>query len=436
MAADGHATAADELGVPRSSSFAWGLTDQALSSATTLLFTLIAARSLGPSGLGTVTLGFAAYLSVLGVHRALVIDPLLTRLEPQARTPRDALRGAISITAFGALFLALFGVVLGLAMSGSLALGILAFAPWLAPALVQQLIRAWLYREGKGRIATLSSGAWLLAMLAAAGAGLHSDEKQMVAAWGIGACAALAVAAVKTVGAGLSGPRAAVAWFLAEALGLGIWRSASGIIYSVAIYARVAVMSSILGPSAIGGYRAIETAFAPTSLIGPALGNPGLPMMRKLVERRSHHSWALTLKISFLSAALAVAYIVPVVLGRNLVIRIFGSGFKGYESLILPIAVGAIVGALGTGFSLLLIAARKMREMALIVLLNAGLTLGLALPLAAYSGLEAAAWGVTIAAVPPLLVIVVVARRIVRGWAEPALRLGTVASASGGQSGG
>ena len=59
MAADVPAPAREELGVPRSSSFAWGLTDQALSSATTLLFTLIAARSLGPSGLGTVTLGFA-----------------------------------------------------------------------------------------------------------------------------------------------------------------------------------------------------------------------------------------------------------------------------------------------------------------------------------------------------------------------------------------
>jgi uncharacterized membrane protein (UPF0136 family) len=82
-----------------------------------------------------------------------------------------------------------------------------------------------------------------------------------------------------------------------------------------------------------------------------------------------------------------------------------------------------------------MIAARKMREVALIVLLNASLTLGLALPLAAYSGLEAAAWGVTIAAVPPLLAIVVVARRVVRGWAEPALRLGAVAPASGGHSG-
>ncbi len=436
MAADVPAPAREELGVPRSSSFAWGLTDQALSSATTLLFTLIAARSLGPSGLGTVTLGFAAYLSVLGVHRALVIDPLLTRLESPTRTPREALRAAITITACGSLILAALGAALGLATSGSLALGILAFAPWLAPALVQQLIRAWLYREGRGRIATISSGAWLLAMLAAAAAGLHSDEKQMVAAWGIGGCAALAVAAANTIGAGLSAPRPAMAWFMTEALGLGIWRSASGIIYSVAIYARVAVMSSILGPAAVGGYRAIETAFAPTSLIGPALGNPGLPMMRTLVERRSHNSWALALKISLLSAALAIAYIVPVVFGRNLVIRIFGTGFKGYESLILPIAIGAIVGALGTGFSLLLIAARKMRETALIILLNAGLTLGLALPLAAYSGLEAAAWGVTIAAVPPLLVIVVVARRIVRGWAEPALRLGTIASASSGHSGG
>ena len=203
-----------------------------------------------------MTLGFAAYLSVLGVHRSLVIDPLLTRLESPTRTPREALRGAISITASGGLLTSRCSAPRSaLAASGSLALGILAFAPWIAPALVQALIRAWLYREGRGRIATISSGAWLLAMLAAAGAGLHSDEKQMVAAWGIGACAALAVVAANTVGVGLTAPRPPVEWFLGEALGVGIWRSASGIIFSVAIYVRVA--RDVVDPRA-GGRRRLS----------------------------------------------------------------------------------------------------------------------------------------------------------------------------------
>jgi O-antigen/teichoic acid export membrane protein len=381
-----------------------------------------------------VTLGFAAFLSALGVHRALLIDPLLTRVESATRSPADALRSALSTTVAGSVVLALLGVALGLAASGSLTRGILAFAPWITPALAHALLRAWLYRGGRGRIATIASGVWLLTMLAAAAAGLRSNEKEIAAAWGLGACSALAVAAANTDGFGFAAPRAARTWFLGEALGVGIWRSASGVIFSIVIYARVALMSSILGPAAVGGYRAIETAFAPTSLIGPALGNPGLPMMRKLVEQRSAHLWSMALKISMLSTGLAVAYIVPVVFGRNLVILAFGTGFKGYESLILPIAVGAIIGALGTGFSILLLAVRKMRETALIVLLNAALSLGFALPLAAFFGLEAAAWGIAVAGVPPLIIIVVIARRIVRTSMNSAVRRGAVASVSTGQS--
>ena len=330
--------------------------------------------------------------------------------------------------------LAVLGATLGLTASGSLTLGILAFAPWITPALAHALLRAWLYREGRGRIATIASAAWLVTTVTAAGAGLHSTEQEMVAAWGLGACVALAVAAVGTTGVGFAHPRAAATWFMQEALALGIWRSASGIIFSVATYARVALMSSILGPAAVGGYRAIETAFAPTSLIGPALANPGLPMMRKLVERRSAHAWALALKISLLSTGLAVAYIVPVVFGRNVVIVAFGKQFESYQSLILPIALGAIVGSAATGFSILLLAARKMRETALVILLNAALTLGLSITLAALFGLDPAAWGITLAAVPPLVVIVVIGRRVVRTSTDPIIRLGAVAPVGDGHA--
>ena len=96
-----------------------------------------------------------------------------------------------------------------------------------------------------------------------------------------------------------------------------MWPAVSGIAFSVATYVRVAVMSSLLGPAAVGGYRAIETAFAPTSLVGPALVNPGLPMMRERFERRRVAAWSLARKISMLSTLLVVAYIVPVTLGRT-----------------------------------------------------------------------------------------------------------------------
>jgi O-antigen/teichoic acid export membrane protein len=366
-----------------------------------------------------VTLGYAAFLIALGVHRSLLVDPLLTRIATATRSTGEALRAAVSVTVLGGALVSALALAVGFAATGAAARGMLVFSPWFAPALTHALLRAWLYRNGRGTIATISSAVWLITMLAAVGAGLQSSDWQITAAWGLGACAALLAAGAGTAGLGLSAPRGAATWFLQEALRVGFWRTASGIVFSAATYVRVAGMSSILGPSAVGGYRAIETVFAPTSLIGPALGNPGIPAMRDAVERRSAASWALALKISLLSTGLVLAFVVPVTLARDLVFDLFGPGFSEYEFLILPIAVGALVGGMGTGFSILLLAARRMDELALLVFVNSVLTLAFALPLAALFGLEAAAWGIVLAAVPPFVMVVVIARRVAQGFRGP-----------------
>jgi O-antigen/teichoic acid export membrane protein len=394
--------------------FAWGLVDQGLSSVTTFSLSLLTARELGPVGLGTLTLGYAAFLSVLGVQRALITDPLITRLESAKRTPQEALRSALAVTLCGSFLLLALGLGLRSLSSGSLAQGVAIFAPWFAPALAQALMRQWLYREGKGRIAALSMGSWLATMLVAIAAGLHHSDWQFAAAWGLGACVAFALAAAKVHGVGLAAPRAAGAWFTNEALGIGIWRTFSGVVFSFALYLRVALMSAILGSAAVGGYRAIETAFAPTTLIGPALANPGVPVLRRVVDKEPASLWPLALRISGVGTALVLAYILPVAAGRGLVMDAFGPEFRHYQSLILPVAVGAIVGSLGTGFSVLLLAARRMTATAVIVLVQSVLTVGVTAPLALTGGLDGAAWGIAIAAIPPFLLIAVVARRIVR----------------------
>ena len=114
-------------------------------------------------------------------------------------------------------------------------------------------------------------------------------------------------------------------------------------------------MSAILGPAAVGGYRSVESIFAPTSLFGPALANPGTPMMRVAVERGGAPAWTLALKISALSTGLVLAYIVPITLARDLVLHLFGPSFREYENLIVPISVGALLGGMSTGFTILLL---------------------------------------------------------------------------------
>ena len=60
-----------------SRTFAWGFVAQSLSSATSLSLTLMSGRLLGPGGLGVIFIGFSSYLVVLGLLRALVVDPMI-----------------------------------------------------------------------------------------------------------------------------------------------------------------------------------------------------------------------------------------------------------------------------------------------------------------------------------------------------------------------
>lgn len=395
-------------------SIVWSLIDQGFSSGTTFTLTVLAARNLGPSGLGLVTLGYAAFLIALGLERALIVTPLLTRESASERSAGEALRAAISATAAAGLVCALVALVIGLSAEGAWARGLLVFAPWIVPALAHGLLRSWLYRVARSAVAAASSAVWLATMLVAAGAGLRATDMEIVAAWGIGACAAAALAASLSRGAGFARPRAAVRWLADEAVHVGGWLAGSSILFNVFAYARIGGTSAILGPGAIGGYRAVEAAFAPISLTAEALTYSGLPALRDAVERHRSTAWKLAMKLSVLNLALVGSYIVVVGASKDLVFAVFGQGFGDYKSLVAPIAVGQLIASIGTGFSILLVAARMMREVACMVLVQGSLLLGIGLTLAAASGLEAAAWGMALAGIPSLLLLVLLARRGVR----------------------
>jgi O-antigen/teichoic acid export membrane protein len=252
-------------------------------------------------------------------------------------------------------------------------------------------------------------------MLVAAALGLRSTDIEITAAWGLGACAAAAFAASTSSGVGFARPRAAIYWLADEAAQVGGWLAGSSIVFNILAYARIGGMSAILGPSAIGGYRAVETAFAPISLTAEALTYSGLPALRDAVEHHRRAAWRLAVKLSILNLALVGTYVVVAVAFQDLLFDLFGEGFQQYEFLVAPIAVGQLVASFGTGFSILLLAGRMMREVASVVLVQGSLALALGLTLAAASGLEAAAWGMAVATVPSLLLVVVLARRSVRG---------------------
>ncbi len=143
----------------------WGLVDQVFSSATNLGLVVFAAHRLGAQGLGTVVIGFSVYLVTLSFQRALISVPLValsTRSDSQDR--RVPTRAALTVVLVLGSVVSGALVAFGQIAPGTAGFSVALFAPWLLPALVQDLWRSILFRDDRGSAATLNDGVWFAVM--------------------------------------------------------------------------------------------------------------------------------------------------------------------------------------------------------------------------------------------------------------------------------
>jgi O-antigen/teichoic acid export membrane protein len=415
--------------------FGWGLVDQALSSATTLLLTVAGARAVGPDGLGVVVVGWTAYLAVLGLQRALVTRTLVAvsstaAIDVGLASARRALTlslalGAASATVFAGL---------GASLSGAVAEGLLCFAPWVGPALVQDFWRSLLFRDGRAAAAASNEVAWfVITAVAFVPALLIGSKAAVAAAWGAGACAGVLLGFVQTH----LGPAAlgsAWEWWRREAWELSRWLGSETVLYWVVATATTIALTNVLGPSAIGGLRAAQSIFAPLSLLGPAIALPGLPAVARAVARSPGEGLRLATMLSAAAAALTGLYVaVAVSAGGWLMPLVFGNSFRQYRHLALPIGTWQLAGATASGFALLLTARRQGAALLLVRVVESVSIFVLATTAAARFGLRGAAWGYAVGAAGGLAVLLF---STVRGRADAAPSVGAVpAVPSSGRTG-
>lgn len=379
--------------------FSWGIADQAMSSATNFGLTLVAGRVLGPRGLGVVFLGFAIYLLCLALHRALIFDPLVVAsasLPPDMKRERTA--HGLTLTLIGSVTATAVMLVVGMSVDGPLARGTLLFAPWIVPAMLQDLWRVVLFRDDRGGKAAFNDLVWIVGMGAslpfAVGAG---SDLAVVSCWGAGSLLAALVGFFQTR-VRLRQGMAALKWWAAEAWPWGRWLATASIVSIASFQLVVFLLAGILGAAAIGGFRAVQTLFAPMTLLGPAASLPGLPRVAVAVRQSATRARRLALRMSAAVATLALLYVLAVLLGGGALLEIvFGASFVGYEELIVPMSIGQLVLASALGFSLLLKASR--RSDSLLVTRGIAAVGGLALAplLASRFGLQGAVWGLVIA---------------------------------------
>ena len=380
--------------------FAWGLVAQAFSSATNFGLTLLAGRLLGPSGLGTVVIGFGALQLVAALIRALVTQPIIAYGAPLSRQPRRQLiEAGLSIVACSGILMTLAVGALGIALGGSVGRAFVIFTPWIAVALLQEYWKAALFQEALGVVGALSEGVRGATMILLIPAALAwRDDAVAVGAWGVGTTAGLIVAVAFLPLRTRALRESALLW-RRHAGELGRWLGAREVVYQILTYATIVTLAFVIGTRDLGGLRSAEALFSPFSLIAAALVFPALPALSRAAALSAATATRLAAKISVVATAFGLVYFaLMALLGPWLLVTLFGHSFSTFTDLVWPMAVSQISFAAAASFNLQFSAENRGSES-----FAAGVVWSLTIFLAAVAlgalfGVAGAAWGMALGA--------------------------------------
>jgi O-antigen/teichoic acid export membrane protein len=397
--------------VRTAASVRYGVVAQGCSSATNFGLVVIAGHILGPSGVGTLVVGFTAYLVLLGFQRGLVSDPLVVGSSVVVPAERRAHTSfAVTLSLVGAVPAAGTLAGIGLLLPEQLGRGMLLFAPWIVPALLQDLGRSIVFRDRTQRSTAFSDATWLLTMIATAPlAFVIGSDLAVVACWGVGSVSG-AVVALRQIRWRPAPLRGAIVWWKAEALPFGRWLWMAGALYNVAMYSSVLALIGILGTREFGGLSAVQSAFAPLSLLAPALSLPGLPLVSRLVSDSPRRGLLVALRLGALITLLTGIYVGVLSTFPGLLTFFFGNEFTEFGSIVAPIGVGQILMAPTFALTLFLKAQQRGRVLFWSVSFYVVLNVIIAVSLASLFGLNGAAWAGAVAASVYLAALIIVIR--------------------------
>lgn len=378
----------------------WGGMAQGASSATNLGLSLLAARALGPEGLGVAFVGFSLYLALVGFQRALLSDPLValtTSVDAEMR--RAAQQSALTVSVVMSAAVATVVAGAGLLVPEPIGPGLITFAPWILAALLQDFWRVVLFQQKKGRAGALNDLMWVVVMAALFFPALRIGSLwAVVGCWGLGAVAGGSLGFLQTrlrPGGGAVSFR----WWRETAWPMGRWLGLESLTHAVFTRGLVFALAFMLGAASLGGLRAVQSVYAPLSLIGAALALPALPEVTRRLQISKSAARQYVVRLGGLAALLTVGYIGLALLGGSgLLSTIFGRGFVGFEKLVLPVGTTQLVGAAFIGFPLLLKGLQESRALFAATLVGSVVALVAAILFAASEGVLGAAWGIALGA--------------------------------------
>jgi O-antigen/teichoic acid export membrane protein len=351
------------------------LGDQVVSSMSNFLVGVCVARLAGPRELGAFTLAYVAWLTVVGMHRALVTDPLLIEAGAGDDGHRGRIRGGIAaavlLGAGGGLVALVLGFVLVQVGARSLGQALLALSPWLVFLLVQDCWRWVAFMRGEPAKALANDVVYLvvqigtLFLLASLG---HRSAGSAIVAWGVGALWGSVMGLWQFgVRPGVVGGRA----FLQQAWPLGRWLLTDFAASFGATQAYLFVAALVVGPAGLGVVRAAQGLMGPTNILVMGGSSLALP---SAVRARERSGWeglhrVVVRSSAVIGGATAIYALVVVALSPWLMGWVYGTSFQPYGYLLTLVAIQYLIGGLAWGAIVGLKASRSTRPLPVIRLI-------------------------------------------------------------------
>lgn len=377
----------------------WTVIDQALSSLSNLLLSILVARAVDTEAFGAFTVAFTVYSVAVLISRSLTSQPLMMRFAAvDAEEFRSA--AAMSSGAASALGFALGTVVLilGLALGGSVGTALLAVALLLPGLLVQDVWRIAFFAQRRPEMAVVIDAAWMVLQVAGVAVFLAVDVESAVPyviAWGLAGAAAAALGAYR----GGAAPRIRSTWTWLKAH----WDITRYVILGSLLlqgaYQGALMLVGVFGTlTDVGSLRGAQVILGPVSLLAAAAFSFAVPEL----ARRSHlRTRRRVVAAAGLGGVLATAGLVwgtiALLLPTEVGVALLGDSWPGVRAVLLATAVGQIGNLIAMGPNCVVYAMGRSDSVfrvhaAVSVLLLVGGTAGVWL-----GGAVGAAWGMAAA---------------------------------------
>jgi len=342
----------------------WNLADQAVSSATNLLLSVLAARALSVDGFGAFSVAFTIYSFLIAGARAMISRPLAVRY---AAVGREAYRVAAR-SATGATVL--LGIACGVVVAGGglfflgrpLGTSLLWMGLLMPGLMLQDMWRMVFITEGRPRAAFINDSVWAVVQFGLVMAFIVADEQtaaSLLIAWGGAALLVALLGMVQFRGRPMF--RSSVRWVAAQR-DLLKYYLASFLTIMGASQLTLLLIAGLGSPADVGALRAAQVILGPLNLLTYALQAFAIPEIarRRLGGRRGIQA-ALAL-----SAILVLANIVwgtvALTLPDQVGVYLLGDTWSSAEDVLPASLVGVVASAVGFGANTLLVARGFAKE--------------------------------------------------------------------------